>query len=77
MDEVKMLTENLKDLQLVVKKEREERRMREEAERKKEAERRSEEVAGRKEEANINGEGRAGEEEEDYPDTLNPFAEDV
>ena len=77
MDEVKMLTENLKDLQLVVKKEREERRVREEeTKRKEEAERRREEERERMEAARVNGEGQQGEEEEEYPDTLNPFAED-
>ena len=81
MDEVKMLTENLKDLQVVVKKEREERRRKEEERRKVEEKRRAEERRAeelrRAEESNgaVNGENQPGEEE-DYPDTLNPFAED-
>ena len=82
MDEVKMLSENLKDLQMVVKKEREERRG--EEERKREEERRKahmereREEERRKTEASENTENDSNDQDQDeeYPDTLNPFAED-
>ena len=72
MDEVKMLTENLKDLQIVVKKER-----------KREEEKKQEEQRRRENEKRAEEESRAGtagdesrREDEDYPDMLNPFAEE-
>ena len=79
MDEVKMLTENLKDLQLVVDKEKQERR-RKELERRKEMERKREEEMRREEERDdskkVEENGESYPSEEDYPDMLNPFAEE-
>jgi len=68
-DEVKMLTENLKELQLVVRRQRQEERRIEEERKVEERERTRLEEERNKEPTNNSG-------TLDYPDQLNPFAEE-